>query len=600
MAAPSVIVIGGGVAGLTSAHELVLRGFKVDVYEARPTWGGKARSQPVAGTGTAGRKDLPGEHGFRFYPRFYKHVIDTMQRIPIAGGGHVSDHLQATTESAIALIDDTTWYRFFRQAVTQPYDVLQALELFFQELDFDDGDVTLFAAKILQFFTSSDARRLGEYEQMSWWSFLEGDEYSAKFQRQLRAVPRTMVAMDPKLGSAKTVGVISMQLILDYATTGVTNDRTMGGPTSEMWLDPWAALLTSLGVGLHTGKDVASIAVSGGAIAGVTLAGGPTITADYYVLAVPIDAAIPMITPAMAALDPALATLASKSPDAVVSWMSGIQYFLYEDVPLVRGHTFYPDSPWALTSISQPQFWRDLGLFRRLYGDGEVGGLISVDVSDWNTPGTFIPKTAKQCTKDEISQEIWQQLKAALNGTHDGETILRDDLLQSWHLDDDIDFSGGVPPVNHSRLLIHPPGSWAYRPEAGTKIPNLVLAADYVRTFTDLASMEGANEAARKAVNAILQRSGSTAAPCQTWPLTEPDTFASWKALDERLYAHGHRHLFEIMGIRRAAQAADLLRRFAAFTGITRVDDLLDKVKATDLIRGLLTRLGVPLGSDNA
>src|SRR6201999_494518 len=102
--ASSFTVIGGGVAGLTAAHELVERGFKVDVYESRPAWGGKARSQPVTGSGTNGRKDLPGEHGFRFYPRFYKHVIDTMARIP-SGAGHVVDHLQSTTESAIALVD---------------------------------------------------------------------------------------------------------------------------------------------------------------------------------------------------------------------------------------------------------------------------------------------------------------------------------------------------------------------------------------------------------------------------------------------------------------------------------------------------------------
>ena len=56
---PSVIVIGGGIAGLTAAHELAERGFEVDVYEARPAWGGKARSQPVAGSGTNGRRDLP-------------------------------------------------------------------------------------------------------------------------------------------------------------------------------------------------------------------------------------------------------------------------------------------------------------------------------------------------------------------------------------------------------------------------------------------------------------------------------------------------------------------------------------------------------------
>src|SRR5690242_7314805 len=124
MSKPSVIVIGGGVAGLTSAHELIERGFDVAVYETRPAFGGKARSQPVAGSGTAGRRDLPGEHGFRFYPRFYTHVIDTMKRIPRAGGGNVADHLKATTESAIALVDQDTWFRFARQRVSKPYDIL--------------------------------------------------------------------------------------------------------------------------------------------------------------------------------------------------------------------------------------------------------------------------------------------------------------------------------------------------------------------------------------------------------------------------------------------------------------------------------------------
>lgn len=52
----NVIVIGGGVAGLTAAHELSDRGAAVTVYERRPDWGGKARSQPVAGTAAGGRK----------------------------------------------------------------------------------------------------------------------------------------------------------------------------------------------------------------------------------------------------------------------------------------------------------------------------------------------------------------------------------------------------------------------------------------------------------------------------------------------------------------------------------------------------------------
>ena len=206
-----IIVIGGGIGGLSCAHELAERAYEVHVYEARTSWGGKARSQPVANTGAGGRADLPGEHGFRFYPRFYKYVIDLMQRTPVAGtaGRSVDQQLRPTTESAIAMVDDDAWYRFYRRRLDKPYDVLEAMELFFQELDFEASDFGQFAVTILQFFTSSDERRLGEYERLSWWDFLDGDRYSPSFQRLLRAVPRTVVAMDPRRGSARTIGTIS-------------------------------------------------------------------------------------------------------------------------------------------------------------------------------------------------------------------------------------------------------------------------------------------------------------------------------------------------------------------------------------------------------
>lgn len=42
-----VVVVGGGLAGLTAAHELQERGFKVVVYERNDRLGGKARSFPV-------------------------------------------------------------------------------------------------------------------------------------------------------------------------------------------------------------------------------------------------------------------------------------------------------------------------------------------------------------------------------------------------------------------------------------------------------------------------------------------------------------------------------------------------------------------------
>src|SRR3954453_5678325 len=102
----TVAVLGGGVGGLSAAHELAERGFEVVVYEAAGGTGGKARSIFVPGTGRDGRRDLPGEHGFRFFPSFYRHLPDTMKRIPFAANRDgVFDNLTATSRTRLCRID---------------------------------------------------------------------------------------------------------------------------------------------------------------------------------------------------------------------------------------------------------------------------------------------------------------------------------------------------------------------------------------------------------------------------------------------------------------------------------------------------------------
>jgi uncharacterized protein with NAD-binding domain and iron-sulfur cluster len=101
-----VIILGGRVGGMSAAHELIERGFEVLVLERGRLAGGKARSISVVDDSGHERADsqvktiqhrLPGEHGFRFFPGFYKHVIDTMMRIPSFDGRTAADHLVATT-----------------------------------------------------------------------------------------------------------------------------------------------------------------------------------------------------------------------------------------------------------------------------------------------------------------------------------------------------------------------------------------------------------------------------------------------------------------------------------------------------------------------
>ena len=54
-----------------------------------------------------------------------------------------------------------------------------------------------------------------------------------------------------------------------------------------------------------------------------------------------------------------------------------------------------------------------------------------------------------------------------------------DESLLSWFLDPDIRFPNPSSATNAEPLMINKAGTWQYRPEATTEIPNLFLASDY-------------------------------------------------------------------------------------------------------------------------
>jgi uncharacterized protein with NAD-binding domain and iron-sulfur cluster len=403
------------------------------------------------------------------------------------------------------------------------------------------ADMVHFAERLLVLLTSCDARRFGQFEQQSWWDFSGASARSPAYQRFLAdGLTRSLVAAQAREMSARTGGLILLQLLFDIAIPGRTADRLLDGPTSDVWIDPWLAHLRASGVEFRFDTRVEAIECFGRRIDCVSVRGPDgaktDLRADWYVSAVPVEHMARLATPAVREADPSLANLGLLR----TRWMNGIVFFLREDVPVVRGHVIYIDSAWSLTSISQRQFWdRSLDQF----GDGSVGGILSVDVSDWTTPGPITGKPAMQCSRDEIFTEVWSQLKAHLNS--EGSDVLEDPNLLRWFLDTDVRFPdlhrehNVRDDVNLEPLLVNTVGSWAWRPDAVTAIDNLFLASDYVRTYTDLATMEGANEAARRAVNGILERSGSARARCKVWPLWEPPIFVPARMLDQLRYRFG-------------------------------------------------------------
>jgi uncharacterized protein with NAD-binding domain and iron-sulfur cluster len=527
----SVAVLGGGVGGLSAAHELAERGFSVTVYESRARFGGKSRSIPVPGSGTDGRANLPAEHGFRFFPGFYRHLPDTMKRIPGQGTATVLDDLVGAEMAMIAREGGRNELVAPAHAPASANDfeaVARFLLAWLTELGIAPDEQRFFLQRLLVLLTSCEERRFGEWEHQSWWTFVEADRHSAAFRKFLAdGLTRTLVAAQAREISARTGGYILLQLLFDLSRLGGRADRLLNGPSNDVWIDPWLEHLFGLGVRLRMGAAVVGIDCHSGRVAGVTVeedGSRRVITADHYVAAMPVEQLTKLLSPALVAAEPRLGRIHLLR----TRWMNGIVYYLRHDVPIVAGHTIYIDSDWALTSVSQRQFWPRTDFAR--IGNGRVGGILSVDISDWERPARRLGKVASMCSAQEICDEVWAQLKDHLN---DGDRVVLDDAnLVGWFLDDDIIFPNPTAAFNTEPLLINTAASWENRPDASTRVPNLFLAADFVRTHTDLATMEGANEAARRAVNGILDATRSSARRCDVWPLQEPVIFAPARELD--------------------------------------------------------------------
>jgi len=550
-----VIVIGGGVAGMSAAHELAVRDeFDVVVYELRSIAGGKARSMP-AKAGAGGRGPLPGEHGFRFFPGFYRHVTHTMSRIPYGGqAAGVLDNLVAATEVQMAQEEgrnELVTPAHFPVTTSDWRATLRFATEYATSVSIPLVEQAHFVHLLSDLLSACEQRRFEEYENQSWWEFSGAARRSQGYRKFLAdGLTRSLVAARAEEMSARTGGYILLQLLQDMAKPRGQVDRVLKGPTNDMWIDPWLAELQRLGVDYRLSHRVESIRSSGNSITGIAGhqlndAGEPGAAfeddADFYISAVPVEVLREQIEmDALKAESPTLRAL----DGLVVRWMNGIVFYLRQDVPLVHGHSIFIDSRWALTSISQRQFWPSVNL--RSLGDGGVGGILSVDISDWDTPGAYTAngKAARNCTKEEVAAEVWAQLKAALNDRHE---VLADANLAEWFLDPAIIPPNPTEAMNLEPLLVNTAGSWSIRPEAELpEVENLFLASDYVRTFTDLATMEGANEAARRAVNAILDASGSDSERCGVWPLSEPGglLFEGARVAD--------RVLFELFGSRRS------------------------------------------------
>jgi uncharacterized protein with NAD-binding domain and iron-sulfur cluster len=502
---PQVVVLGAGVAGLTAAHELAERGFQVTVYEPRTDeraamgtgsyppvkLGGLAASQfcsvePNAGCrlrAFPGRRGSPrpprtvvaGEHGFRFFPAYYLHLWDLLQRIPVYQPDHggpgappvwrrtprtVFDNIRRVVVQGLT-VNDKPSVVFPREAPKTLGELFTATNQL-AEFGFSPNDLSMFTNRLARYLVTSPLRRAAELTDISAYDYFTGRDaqgrarfrYTPQFDALIYNLPKILAAFDSRWGDARTNISTFLQLQFQMERTDNKADGVLNGPTTESWFDHWYRLLLELGVRFVRGS-VASLEPPPPqphrpahlrARTTVVLADGTTLTPDYVVVATDAPTAERITAPLRAAgtggavpgldgfttsvappLDPGEPRSAERRDPYLVAEMgllpwdrfqtlAGIQFYFDTQFQLARGHMFYTGSDWGLCSINQQNVWENRPALPR---DGYVS-VVSVCIGDLNTPSNHLrddqgrPKAARDCTADELATGVWRQIVAAV------------------------------------------------------------------------------------------------------------------------------------------------------------------------------------------
>ena len=228
---------------------------------------------------------VPGDHGYRFFPSFYRNLDDTMERTPLydANGDETGQsalsRLKPASEVSIATADGGEPLRLPRRR-TRSFEELRTLtKQMMEKFGYPAKDIALFQLQLFRFLTMCPERRTADLDGLSWYDYIRGAEstheqspvgdcarcgrpvchhhvlpFSEHFLRDIDKLPQAMAGMRAAESDAHTNGTITLQLLMDQLRDGNHADRLLDGPTSSSWLAHWKKYLRHQGVRFFLGK----------------------------------------------------------------------------------------------------------------------------------------------------------------------------------------------------------------------------------------------------------------------------------------------------------------------------------------------------------
>lgn len=449
MAIPSAIVVGGGLAGIVTARELALRGWRVTLLERSRRLGGKAGSDLKNGRLV--------EHGYHVFPQWYPNVRAIVERI------------------GVRLIDFDRYHfllpdRYpFRVTVLGPSGLSAMWHYIFHGLLPWYHNI-LYIYSVLDMISRplSDKRFLDRVSQVGlirgkWYTSESVAEIGQENVLKASAIP----VYDLSAMTAKRIASYWVRQASPFLSI-------LPGDLQTVFIEPQVRELESLGVEIRYDSEVCDVVVHEGIVAAVALRDGTECIADVYALCTPFEVTRTWLHDSLYGADPELGNMCLLEAQPMAALHLGVRKEL-PDLP--REHVFLHGSHYALSFIDISRHWKGL--------DGERS---VCELSFISSNYGLLNAVTEEGAKDLLLKEICEYLP-----------ITPADV-EHWELNTNI----GVP------LFINTIGAWPNRPRPKTKIENLYLAGDYVKNAIDLACMEGAVSAALEASAQILRDNGET------------------------------------------------------------------------------------------
>ena len=452
----SVLILGGGLAGLTAAKHLTDRGFSVKLLEKRSVYGGKVSSW----------KDEEGdwvESGTHCFFGAYDVLYDLMREINVYDSVLWKDHRLTYTLSGGNSFTFNTW------DLPSPLHLVPAIV---KNGYFRFGEMLSFSKSLIPLALKKDKYPpTQDYLTFTEWAKQHrfGDRL---LEKMFRPMALALKFIPPEEISAKIILDVTEVF---YRIPGASCMGFLKGAPQEHLIGPLQEYSKEKGAEFLPGTAAEQLLYENGEIKGARLANGEVLSADYYLCALPVHNLNKVLPVSLKKEQTFFGNLEKLKGVPVIS----VQIWYDRQITSENNVLFSPDGVipvYADLANTTPDY-------KTLRGKPHVG----------KSRFEFCVAPAKELlslSKEEIIDRVDNSIRSCFPETSRGAQILKSTLVK-------------IPQSVYAPL----PNMEQYRPTQKTPVSNLFLAGGFTQQlYYD--SMGGAVMSANLASEEITRVSG--------------------------------------------------------------------------------------------